>query len=191
MKMLRSQHEIQATSATPSADALGFNMTAELDKAMNLALKPVASKLRAYNAEVNRQRQTCERWSKEALAERLHEIATAAQAGDESAIAAISTGAVPNKATYEDMSNRAYLALERFCYENRGIFAEAAALIRAPMEAVVERGQKILDTHTDNFGMPRYQLTGYSNHINFVVGELEKAAANLSHTNDVFWQRLK
>jgi len=56
---------------------------------------------------------------------------------------------------------------------------------------VVERGQKILDATTDNFGMPAYKLTGFSNHIEFLVCELEKAGNGLSHTLDTFWQRFK
>jgi hypothetical protein len=64
-------------------------------------------------------------------------------------------------------------------------------VIREPMEEVVARGQKILDATCDNFRMPRYQLTGFLKHIEFLVGELEKTGRNLSHSLDTFWQRSK
>jgi hypothetical protein len=190
MKII-SRKQIEDSTANPSNDALGFNITAELDRAMNNALKPIAAKLREFKAEDGRQAAICARWTPEALAEKLHEIATAAQNGDEEAAEAISNGAIPTKTAYEDMAHRAYLALERFRYNNRTIFAEAAGLIRKPMEEVVERGQKILDAVCENFGMPRYLLTGYTNHIEYIVGELEKAGNNLSCSLDTFWQRFK
>jgi len=186
-----SRKQIEDSTANPSNDALGFNITAELDKAMNKALAPIAGRLREFKAEDGRQLAICARWTPEALAEKLHEIASLAIAGDEEAAAAIKGGAIPTKAGYSDMAHRAYLAHERFRYNNRTIFTEAAALIRKPMEEVVERGQKILDTTCENFGVPRYLLTGYSNHIEFLVGELEKAGNNLSCTLDTFWQRFK
>jgi hypothetical protein len=186
-----SRKQIEDSTATPKDGALGFNMDAELDKAMNKALAPIATKLREYKAEDGRMAEICSRWTPEALAEKLHEIASLAQAGDEEAAEAISNGSIPTKAAYEDMGYRAYLSLERFRYNNRTIFTEAAGLIRKPMEEVVARGQKILDATCENFGMPRYLLTAYSNHIEFLVGELEKAGQNLSHTLDTFWQRFK
>jgi len=186
-----SRKQIEDSTANPSNDALGFNVTAELDRAMNAALKPIAAKLRAYKAEEGRQAAICARWTPEALADKLNEIASLAQAGDEQAAEAISNGSIPTASAYNDMAYRAYLSLERFRYNNRTIFTEAAGLIRKPMEEVVERGQKILDATTDNFGMPRYKLTGFSNHIEFLVGELEKAGNALSHTLDTFWQRFK
>jgi hypothetical protein len=190
MKLI-SRKQIEDTTAHPSNEALGFNMDAELDKAMNTALKPIAAKLREYKAEDDRLKQVCERWTPDALAEKLNEIATLAQAGDEQAAEAISNGAIPTKAAYNDMAYRASLALERFRYDKRTIFAEAAPLIRKPMEAVVERGQRIVDQATKDFGLPEYKLTGYTNHIDFLVGELEKAGNNLSHTLDTFWLRFK
>jgi hypothetical protein len=186
-----SRKQIEDSTANPSNDALGFNITAELDKAMNKALAPIAVRLREYKAEDGRQAAICARWTPEALAEKINEISTAAQSGDEEAAAAIADGAIPTKAGYSDMAHRAYLQHERFRYENRTIFAEAAALIRKPMEEVVQRGQKILDATTDNFGMPRYKLTGFLNHVEFLVGELEKAGNNLSCTLDTFWQRFR
>ena len=186
-----SRKQIEDSTANPSNDALGFAMTAELDRAMNKALAPIAAKLREYKAEDARQAAICSRWTPETLADKLNEIASLAQAGDEEAAEAISRGSIPTKAAYADMANRAYLSLERFRYNSRTIFTEAAGLIRKPMEEVVERGQKILDATTDNFGMPAYKLTGFSNHIEFLVCELEKAGNGLSHTLDTFWQRFK
>ena len=186
-----SRQKIEDSTANPSNDALGFNITAELDKAMNKALAPIAGRLREFKAEDGRQAAICARWTPEALAEKLNEISTAAQSGDEEAAAAIANGAIPTKAGYSDMAHRAYLQHERFRYENRTVFTEAAALIRGPMTQVVERGQKILDAVCENFGMPRYLLNAYSNHVDFLVGELEKAGNNLSCTLDTFWQRFK
>jgi hypothetical protein len=186
-----SRKQIEDSTANPSNDALGFNVTTELDKAMNKALAPIADRLRKFKTEDGRQVAICARWTPEALAEKLHEIASLAIAGDEEAAAAIENGAIPTKAGYSDMAHRAYLAHERFRYENRTIFSEAAGLIRKPMEEVIQRGQKILDAVCENFGMPRYLLNGYSNHVEFLVGELEKAGNNLSCTLDTFWQRFK
>lgn len=191
MKILRSQKEIEATTANPAEGVLGFDINAELDKAMNTALKPIAAKLREYKAEENRLIAICQRWTPDALAEKLHDIASRAQAGDEEAAQAISDGAIPTKAAYADMCRRAETNLEHFRFNGRRIFLEAAALIPEPMHKVVERGQKIVDQTCESFGIPRYELTGYTNHINWTCEQLRNAGNNLSASLDGFWQRFK
>jgi hypothetical protein len=191
MRILKSQKEIEASTANPTDGALGFNIEAELDAAMNKALAPIAGKLREYKAEEGRLIAICERWTPEALAEKLNEIATLAQAGDEQAAQAISDGAIPTKAAYADMRNRAEANLTNFRYSKRKLFGEAATLIREPMEKVVTRGQKIVDQTCDNFGIPKYTLTGSSNHIGYLCLQLQNASDNLSHTLDAFWKAFK
>lgn len=186
MKIL-SRKQIEDSTANPTESALGFNIKGELDAAMNTALKPIAGKLREYKAEENRLLAICERWTPDALAEKLNEIASLAQAGDEEASLAIENGAIPTKVAYADMRNRAEANLTNFRYSQRKLFGEAAQLIRPPMQKVVERGQKVVDQLCDNLGIPRYTLAGSTNHIEFLCLQLESASNNLSHNLDAFW----
>jgi hypothetical protein len=190
MKIL-SRQAIEESTANPKEGALGFVMDVELDKAMNTALRPIAARLRQHKAEEARLLAICDRWTPDALQAKLDAIASRAQAGEEEAILAIENGAIPTRIAYNDMYARAYAALEHFRLNNRGIFAEAAALIRGPMSRVAERGQEILDQTCSNFGIPHFQLNGVTNYIAYVCGQLEKAGQGLSHTLDGFWLRFK
>lgn len=190
MKII-SRQRIEETTAHPTEGALGFNIDAELNAAMNKALAPIAGRLREYRAEEGRLISICERWTPEALAEKLNEIAALAAAGDEEAAQAISDGAIPTKGAYADMRNRAEANLLNYRYSQRKIFGEAAKLIRAPMEAVVVKGQKVVDQTCDNFGIPKYTLRGSTNHIEFLCHQLDNASNNLSHVLDAFWQAFK
>jgi hypothetical protein len=191
MRILKSQKEIEASTANPAGGVLGFDINAELDAAMNKALAPIAGRLREYRAEQGRLIAICERWTQEALAEKLNEIASLAASGDEEAAQAISNGAIPTKQAYCDMQGRTEANLANFRYANRKLFGEAAALIREPMTKVVSKGQKVVDRMTADFGIPTYLLTGSTNRIEYLCLQLENASNNLSHSLDAFWQAFK
>lgn len=178
--------DIEAKTAHPSPEALGgFNLDQELAKACRAALKPLAKRLQEYAAEKERLQHVCERWSPDSYNEKMHELATRAQGGDEDAAVALESGAVPSKASFNEMHNRAYLELENYVNANRNLFAEAAALARPAMVPVVDKGQQILDAALQGFGLPRYELVGARNHVEFVVGQLE--AAGRGHSADLQW----
>lgn len=190
MKII-SRQRTEETTAHPTEGALGFNIDAELNAAMNKALAPIAGRLREYRAEESRLIAICERWTPEALAEKLNEIASLAQSGDEEAAQQIADGAIPTKAAYSDMRGRAEANLANYRYANRKLFGEAAQLIREPMQKVVVKGQKVVDQMTTDFGLPKYTLTGSTNRIEYLCLQLENASNNLSHTLDEFWQAFK
>lgn len=176
---------VEARTARPSNEALGFNMDAEMSAACRAALKPLAKRLREYRAEEARLNALCDRWNHEAYEQKLKEIADRAQAGDEEAATAIETGAIPSRQSFNEMHARACGDVENFKLNNRHVFSEAAALVGPAMTPVVERGQAILDQTLKNFGLPEYKLHGATNHVAFTVLQLEKAGRN--ETSDLQW----
>jgi hypothetical protein len=186
-----SRKQQEETTASPQPHALGFNIDAELDRAMNTALKPVAGRLREYRTEEARLIGICNRWTRDALRAKLDEIASAAQTGDEQAAAAIEAGAIPSRESYDDMHNRAYAALENFRLNSRNIFGEAARLIKEPMLGVVARGQRVLDEVLNNFGLPEFKLRGATSYVEWTTGQLENAGNGLSNDLSGFWERFK
>ena len=187
----KSRKQQEETTATPQPEALGFNIEAELDRVMNTALRPVAAELRAYAAEVNRLEVECARWSPESYQRNLDELATRAEAGDAEAGRALESGAVPTKEAFSSMFTRSYLALERFKQSGAPIFTKAAELIRGPMEAVVARGQKVVDATCESFGLPRHELRGWTNHIDWTCEQLILAGSGLSCDLTGFWRAFK
>jgi hypothetical protein len=190
MKIL-SRKQQEETTANPSDSALGFDIAAELDRVMVAALKPIAGELRAYAAEVNRLEVECARWSPESYQNNLNELATRAEAGDAEAAGELESGAVPSKEAFNNMFTRTYLANERFKQKTAPVFSRAAELIRAPMEAVVARGQKVVDKTCVDFGLPHYELRGWTNHIDWTCEQLNRAGAGLSADLGAFWRAFK
>ena len=189
MKLV-SRKQLEDTTATASIEGLGFNIDAELDKAMNTALKPIAGRLREYLAEQSRLEANCARWSPTAYSEKMQALGAAAASGDEEAAQTLESGG-PSKDSFTTAHAVAWQTLENFKLAARGIFGEAAALIREPMTKVVERGQRILDKVLEDFGLPKYELRGQTSHIEFICGQLKNAGAGLSCDLTGFWSRFK
>jgi hypothetical protein len=181
---------IEARTARPSNEALGFNLDAEMTAACRTALKPLAKRLREYRTEEARLQGLCDRWNGEAYERKMKEIADRAQAGDEEAATAIETGAIPSRQSFNEMLNRACGDLENFRLNNRQVFSEAAALVGPVMTPVVEKGQRILDATLKGFGLPEYKLHGATNHVAFTVLQLEKAGRNESSDLEWFWNSI-
>lgn len=189
MKLI-SRKQLEDTTATASIEGLGFDITAELDTTMNNALKPIAGRLREYRAEQARLEANCARWTPTAYSEKMQELGAAAASGDEQAAQTLESGG-PSKDSYTTAYAIAYRALENFKQTARGVFTEAAALIKEPMTLVVQRGQRILDKTLQDFGLPEYELRGQTNHIEWTCGQLELAGENLSCDLGGFWSRFK
>ena len=179
---------IEAQTVNPSPEALGFNLDTEMAKACRTALKPLEKRLREYRRERARLEANCDQWSDEAYKAKMDEIASRAHGGDQEAAAAIASGTIPSRESFRDMSARAHGELENFRFNNRTVFSEAAELIEAPMRAVVERGQAILDATLKGFGLPEYKLHGATNHVSFVVLQLQMAGRNEGSDLQWFWQ---
>jgi hypothetical protein len=187
MKMfLRAEEE--ARNANPQRGALGFDLEAELATAAKTALKPLAKRLKEYLAEKARLEASRARWSREAYAAKLDSITAAAHAGDEEAAAAIEAGTIPSRESYDQMVNRAEAELEKFHSNTRGLFAEAAALIRGPMLAVVQRGQDILDATLKGLGVPSFKLNGASNAVEYMTDQMERVGRGESGDLATFWE---
>jgi hypothetical protein len=181
--------ELAARAANPSTAALGgFNIESEFRTAAKSALKPLVKKLNEYRAETSRLTANRDRWNGEAYETKLQTIATAAHAGDEAAALQIESGAIPTRGSYDEMLGRATSALESHERTSRALFSEAAGLIEAPMLAVVAKGQGILDLTLDGLGVPRFELQGATNHIAYLIGQLNCASRGECADLSPFWQ---
>jgi hypothetical protein len=181
-----SRSDIEARTANPSPEALkGYSIDAQLRTAAKAAVKPLAKKLAHYRSERARLEANCARWNPEAYAAKLDAIASRAHGGDEEAAHAIESGAVPSRQSFVEMHARTYLELENFDRDSRALFAEVMPLISEPMTKVVDRGQEILDHVLEGLGIPRFELTGWRNHISYVL--LQVGAASRNETADLAW----
>ena len=173
-----SRSEEEARSANPQPGALGFDLQAELTAAAKNALKPLAKRLKDHRAEQARLEGNCARWSRDAYAAKLDSITAAAHAGDAEATAAIEAGTIPSRESYDQMARRAEAELENFRLNSRGIFGEAAGLIKGPMLAVVQKGQDILDATLRGLGVPSFKLNGAVNGVEYMTDQMERVARN-------------
>lgn len=178
--------DIEARTANPTPEGLkGYSLDKELRTAVKAATKPLAKKLAHYRSETARIKANCDKWSTEAYNAKLDEITARAHAGDADAEAAIQSGAVPSRQSYAEMHNRFAAELENFQRSSHGLFAESLALIKEPMTAAVAKGQAILDSVLEGVGVPRFELTGWTNHNAYVWHQLEAASRN--ETADLAW----
>ena len=188
MKLLRSQHEIAATTANPTPEGLhGYNLEQELRTAVKAAVKPLTKRLAHYRSERARLQAECERWSPDAYNAKLEAITIAATAGDTDAANAIEAGAVPSRQSFAEMHNRTSFALEQFDRESRALFGEVLPLVEPPMTAAVDRGQAILDAVLQGVGVTAFELTGWRNHVAYIVKQLTHASRNESGDLCWFW----
>ena len=182
----------QHPAANPTAAALrGYNIETELRAAAKNAVKPLAKRLSQYRAERSRLEAECARWSPESYNSKLDGFAAAAAAGDPEAAAAIENGAVPSRQSFAEMCNRSSLNLENFERANLSLFTEAAQLIEQPMTKVVDAGQEILDAVLTGLGVPRFELSGWRNHLTYVLLQLIKASRNECADLELFWAALE
>ena len=185
MKII-SRSLIEATTANPSPSALkGYDLAAELRAAVRSAVNPISGKLKDYRRERARLVLVCDRWSPDAYNAKIDQITAAAHAGDAAAEQAIESGAVPSRQSFAEMHNRACRDLEICDQQAREIFKAVLPLVEAPMTAVVDRGQQILDDVLAGLGVPHFALTGWRNHIGYVV--LQIGAASRGETADLDW----
>jgi hypothetical protein len=188
MRILPSQHEIAAITANPTPEGLrGYSIEQQLRTAVRSAVKPLAKRLAHYRSERARLAADCDRWSADAYNAKLDAIAARAHAGDLEAAAAIENGAVPSKQSYYEMSGRCWMALESFDRDSRVLFGEVLPLVEPPMTAVVDRGQAILDAVLQGVGVPPFELTGWRNHVGYIVKQLGHASRNESGDLAWFW----
>jgi len=186
MRILPSQKDIEARTANPSVEGLrGYSLDRELRTAVKAACKPLAKRLAHYRSETARLQENCDKWSGDAYNATLDGITASAHAGDSEAEAAIKSGAVPSKQSYAEMHGRFCRELEQFERDSRGLFADVLPLIKAPMTAVVAKGQTILDSVLEGVGVPKFELTGWSNH-NAYIG-LQIGAASRKECADLEW----
>lgn len=175
-------------TANPSPEGLrGYSLEQELRKAVKAAVKPLAKKLAHYRSETARLQANIDRWSPEAHERKMEEITRAAHSGDASAEAAIESGAIASKQSYAEMHGRFCRELEQFQRDSRNLFAEVLPLIEPPMTKAVDVGQDILDSILEGVGVPPFQLTGWRNHISYVLLQLQHASRNESCDLQWFW----
>jgi len=188
MRILPSQHEIAAITANPTPEGLrGYSIEQQLRTAVKAAVKPLAKRLSHYRSERARLQAECERWSPDAYSRKLEAITIAATAGDADAANAIEAGAVPSRQSFAEMHNRTSFALENFDRESGALFGEVLPLVEPPMTAVVDRGQAILDAVLKGVGVPPFELTGWRNHVSYIVKQLGHASRNESGDLAWFW----
>jgi len=186
MKLLRSQHEIAATTANPTPEGLhGYNLEQELRTAVRAAVKPLAKRLAHYRSETARLQANCDKWSADAYNATLDGITARAHAGDSEAEAAIHSGAVPSRQSYAEMHGRFCRELEQFERDSRALFCEVLPLIEPPMTAAIDRGQAILDAVLQGVGVPHFELSGWRNHVGYTVKQMNHASRN--ETADLHW----
>ena len=187
-----SRSDIEARTANPTPEGLkGYSLDKELRTAVKAATKPLAKRLAHYRTERARLEANCARWNPEAYNSKLNEIATRAHAGDEEAANAIESGAVPSRQSFVEMHARTYLELENFDRDSRALFAEVLPLVKEPMTAVVAKGQAILDSVLEGVGVPKFELTGWSNHNAYIWLQLEHASRNESADLAWFWSAVE
>lgn len=181
--------DAERSAANPSNAALGFDLEDALNAALKLACKPIAARLRQYQSDEAAIQAKLNRWYDEAYQAKLNQISEAAHRGDAEAAAAIEAGQMPSRESYKQMHAKACAELEAFRVNGRGLFAEAAELVRPAMDAVVDRAQAVLDKVCSDFGLPVFQMTGARNGVGFLIGNLERVARNESGDASPFWGR--
>jgi hypothetical protein len=173
-------------TANPSPEALrGYSLDKELRAAVRSAVKPLAKKLHTFRSERARLEANAARWSPAAYNAKLDEITARAHAGDAEAVTAIEAGAVPSRQSFTEMYARAYRELEICDQQSRDLFKAVLPLVEAPMTAAVDKGQQILDDVLAGLGVPHFELTGWRNHISYVM--LQIGAASRGETADLDW----
>jgi hypothetical protein len=178
-------HDTSRT-ANPSPKALeGYSIEQELRIAAKAAVKPLAKRLAHYRSETARLQAECDKWSGDAYNAKLDAITARAHAGDTEAANAIQSGAVPSRQSYAEMHGRYCRELEQFHRDSRALFGEVLPLITGPINAVVDKGQQILDHVLEGLGIPRFTLEGWRNHCAYVFLQLEHASRN--ETCDMAW----
>lgn len=188
MRILPSQKDIEARTANPSVEGLrGYSLDKELRTAAKAATKSLAKKLANYRSETARLQAECDKWSGDAYNAKLDAITARAHAGDAEAANAIQSGAVPSRQSYAEMHGRFCRELEQFQRDSRALFAEVLPLVKEPMAAAVAKGQAILDSVLEGVGVPRFELTGWRNHISYVLLQLQHASRNESSDLQWFW----
>lgn len=192
MRILPSQKDIEARTATPTPEGLkGYSLDKELKAAVKTAVKPLAKRLAHYRSETARIKANCDKWSPDAYAAKLDELTARAHAGDVEAENAIHSGAVPSKQSYAEMHGRFCRELEEFQRNSRALFGEALALVKDPMTAAVAKAQAILDSVLEGVGVPRFELTGWTNHNSYVWLQLEHASKNEIADLTLFWSAVE
>ena len=192
MKLLRSQHEIAATTAHPTPEGLrGYNLEQELRTAVRAAVKPLAKRLAHYRSERARLQANCDKWSADSYSATLDSITARAHAGDSEAEAAIQSGAVPSRQSYAEMHGRFCRELEQFDRDSRQLFGEVLPLVERPMTDAVDRGQAILGAVLQGVGVPPFELTGQRNHVAYIVKQLSHASRNESSDLHWFWSAIE
>ena len=180
-------HDTSRT-ANPRPDALkGFDLQKELREACKTAVKPISKKLATYRSERARLEANCARWNPDSYNAKLAEVTEAAARGDESAATAIESGAVASRQTFNEMLNRSQSDLDNFDRLNAKLFNEAAELVEAPLNAVVDKGQQILDDVLAGLGIPKFELIGQRNHNAYVMQQLRIAGRNAPADLSWFW----
>jgi hypothetical protein len=187
-----SRSDIEARTANPSPEGLrGYSLDKELRNAVRGAAKPLAKRLREYRTERARLVVNVERWNADSYNAKLAEITTRAQNGDAEAIASIESGAVASRQTFAEMHNRCYRELEEFDRNSRALFGEVLPLVGEPMTKAVDKGQQILDHVLEGVGVPRFELTGWRNHISYILLQLEHASRNETADLAWFWESVE
>lgn len=189
MKILRSSQEIEATTATPTPEALkGYSLEKELHKAVKVACKPLAAKLTHYRNECRRLADLRDKWTRDVYDAKINAITRSAYEGDEAALAAIESGRVPNKSTYAQMEGKIAAELAEFQRLNAALFGEALLLVERPMADAVAKAQTILDSILAGLGVSRFELTGWTNHNSYVWQQLAAASRNENADLALFWE---
>lgn len=179
-------------TANPTPEGLkGYSLDKELRTAVKAALKPLAKKLAHYRSETARIQANCDKWSADAYNAKLDEITQRAHQGDSEAAKAIESGAVPSRQSYGEMHGRFCRELEQCQRDSRALFAEVLPLVKEPMTATVAKGQAILDSVLEGVGVPRFELTGWTNHNAYVWKQLEHASRNESCDLEWFWSAVE
>lgn len=179
-------------TANPTPEGLkGYSLDKELRTAVKAAVKPLAKRLAHYRSETARLQAECDKWSGDAYNAKLDAIAARAHAGDAEAANAIESGAVPSRQSYAEMHRRFCWELEQFERDSRALFAEVLPLVKEPMAAAVAKGQAILDHVLEGLGVPRFELTGWTNHNAYVWLQIEKASRNESADLQLFWEAVE
>ena len=184
-------HDTSRT-ANPRPDALkGFDLQKELREACKSAVKPISKKLTTYRSERARLEACVARWSPDAYNTKLAEVTEAAARGDESAATAIEAGAVASRQTFNEMHNRSQGDLDNFDHLSAKLFNEAAELVEAPMNAVVDKGQALLDDVLAGLGIPKFEITGHRNHVAYLILQLRIAGRNAPADLSFFWSAVE
>lgn len=181
---------IDARTASPTAEGLGFDLTKEMRKAAAKALKPLEPRLRAYVQNKATIQTKIDRWSRESFEAKLQEITAAAQSGDEEAARQIEAGNAPTRQTFDHMCGAAHAELDALERETRPLFTEAAGLVSEPMRQVVARAQAVLDATLKGLGVPSFELRGASNAVDYMVHNLEHAGRGETADLQPFWETL-